>query len=188
MPEGWKTRYRTGPIQGPEILSLYSVDKLMSEARRLAVEYRRTTGKPLPGVSGELANYDAARLLNLELCKDTPGGYDAIGRGEREGKRVQIKGRAIFDDKKSGQRVGQLKLEQDWDSVVLVLMDDAFEPCEIYAADREAIIGALDESTGSKRAKRGVMSVARFKAIADLVWNREEGLVEDEIWDNQRGV
>ena len=97
----------------------------MSEARKLAVEYRRTTGKPLPGISGEIANYDAARLLDLELVKDNaPGGYDAIGKGKREGRRVQVKGRAILDEKKSGQRIGQLKLEQDWDSVVLVLMDD----------------------------------------------------------------
>lgn len=168
-------------------MSLYAIDKLMSEARRLAVEYRRTTGKPLPGVSGELANYDAARLLDLELCKDAPGGYDAIGKGAREGRRVQIKGRAIFDERKSGQRVGQLKLDQEWDSVVLVLMDEAFEPVELYEAERDAILEALDEGAGSKRAKRGIMSVARFKAIARLVWTRDEGPVEDEIWDNQGG-
>lgn len=29
------------------------------------------------------------------------------------------------------------------------------------------------------------MSVARFKRLAQLVWSREQGLVEDEIWDNQ---
>ena len=168
-------------------MSLYSVDKLMSEARRLAVEYRKTTGKPLPGVSGELANYDAARLLDLELCKDA-GGYDAVGKGSREGKRVQIKGRAIFDDKKSGQRVGQLKMEQNWDSVVLVLMDEAFEPQEIYEADRDEILDAMDEGGASKRSKRGAMSVARFKAIGNLVWTRDEGEIDDEVWDNRSGV
>ncbi len=168
-------------------MSLYTVDKLMSEARRLAVEYRTATGKPLPGVSGELANYDAARLLNLEIVKDQPGGYDAIGKGAREGKRVQIKGRTIFDDKKSGQRVGQLKLDQVWDTVVLVLMDEHFEPSEIYEASREDILDSLEDPGASKRSKRGAMSVARFKAIAHLAWCREEGAVDDEIWDNQGG-
>jgi hypothetical protein len=71
--------------------------------------------------------------------------------------------------------------------VVLVLMDDAFEPVELYEAERPAILEALDEGTGSKRAKRGIMSVARFKAIAHLVWTRNEGLVSDEIWDHQGG-
>jgi hypothetical protein len=170
------------------VVGIYSVDKLISEARRLAVEFRRTTGKPLPGVSGEIAEHDAARLLNLELCEHKTGGYDAIGRGSREGKRIQIKGRVIFDEEKSGQRVGQLKLDQDWDSVVLVIMDEDYEPFEIYEADREEILGAMEEAAKSSRKKRGAMTVARFKIIAQLVWTREEGEIEDQIWDNQSGL
>jgi hypothetical protein len=46
----------------------------------------------------------------------------------------------------------------------------------------------MDESGSSNRKKRGAMSVARFKIIARLVWTREEGVIEDEIWDNQSGV
>jgi hypothetical protein len=167
-------------------VSVYSVDKLMSEARRLAVEYRRTTGKPLPGISSEIAHYDAARLLDLELMKEgTPGGYDALGRGPRAGRHIQIKGRVIFDERKPGQRIGQLKLEQEWDSVVLVLMNDQFEPYEIYEAQREEILDALEDQGGSKRSRRGAMSVARFKAIGTLVWTAEEGLLDDEIWENR---
>lgn len=169
-------------------MSLYSLDKLIPEARRLAAEYRRTTGKPLGGISAEIAEYDACRLLDLELCENRQGGYDAIGHGAREGKRVQIKGRAIFDEKKGGQRIGQLKVEQDWDSVVLVLFDENFEPYEIYEAGRDEVLEALDESSGGSRKKRGAMSVAKFKIIARLVWNHEEGVIEDEIWDNQAGT
>jgi len=168
-------------------VGIYSVDKLISEARRLAVEYRRTTGKPLPGISGEIAEHDAARLLDLKLCDPRPGGYDAVGRGRREGRRVQIKGRTIFDEGKSGQRVGQLKLEQDWDSVVLVLLDEGYEPFEIYEASRETILDAMEEAGTSSRKKRGAMSVARFRNIADLVWTREEGEIDDEIWENRPG-
>ena len=169
-------------------MGIYSVEKLISEARRLAAEFRRTTGKPLPGVSGEIAEHDAARLLNLELCKHESVGYDAVGLGRREGKRIQIKGRVIFAEEKSGQRIGQLKLEQEWDSVLLVIMDENYEPYEIYEADREDILAVMDEAGKSARKKRGAMTVARFKIISHLVWTREEGEIEDEIWDNQSGV
>lgn len=166
-------------------VGIYSVDKLISETRHLAVEFRRTTGKTLPGVSAEIANYDAARLLDLHLCKDQSAGYDAVGRGDREGQRIQIKARVIFDEEKSGQRVGQLRLEQEWDSVLLVIMDDNYEPDEIYEASREDILEAMDEAGKSARKKRGVMSVARFRIISRLVWNREEGEIHDEIWENR---
>lgn len=166
-------------------MGVYSVDKLISEARRLAADYRRATGKPLAGVSSEIAQHDAARLMNLEICNPAVGGYDAIGHGNREGKRIQIKGRAIFDEGKSGQRIGQLKIDQEWDSIMLVIMDDNLEPYEIYEADREAILEALDQSASSKRSKRGAMSVARFKNISRLVWTLENGVEEEEVWDNQ---
>jgi len=169
-------------------MGVYSVEKLISEARRLAAEFRRTTGKPLFGVSGEIAEHDAAQLLHLDLCKERRGGYDAVGRGRREGKRIQIKGRVIFDEEKSGQRVGQLKLEQDWDSVVLVIMDENYEPYEIYEADREDIEDAMDEAGSSARKKRGAMTIARFKIISQLVWTPEEGEIDGELWDNQSGL
>ncbi len=165
-------------------MGLYSVDKLIAEARRIAADYRRATGKPLGGVSGEIAENDAARLLNLEVCQEKPGGYDAVGRGARDGKRVQIKGRAIFDDRKSGQRIGQLKIDQEWDSVVLVLMDEDYNPREIYEAERADVMAALEEGQNSKRNKRGAMSVGRFKNIARLVWLADEGLIEDEVWEH----
>lgn len=158
-------------------MSVYSTEKLVTEARRLAAEYKKATGKAL-GISGEIAEFDAASKLNLDLCDDRSKGYDAIGKGVREGKRVQIKGRAIFDEQKSGQRIGQLKTEQEWDSVVLVLMDENYEATEIFEADREIIIDALNESTSSNRKKRGAMSIAKFKIISDLVWSSEQGLIE----------
>ena len=61
-------------------MTVYSVDKLISEARRLAADYRRATGKTMPGVSIEIAQNDAARLLDLELANDPQLGYDALGR------------------------------------------------------------------------------------------------------------
>lgn len=165
-------------------MSLYSVDKLISEARRIAAEYRRTTGKPL-GISAEIARHDACTYLELEPNEDAVG-YDAIGlQGERKGCRFQIKGRAIFDEKKGGQRLGQIKTEQDWDKILLVLMDEEFETTEIYEASRDDMIEDLDEAGNTNRKKRGAMSVARFKRLAHLVWTRDEGLIDQEVWDNQ---
>lgn len=164
-------------------MELYSVDKLMAQTRKLAADYRRATGQPLP-VTAEIANYDVARLLDLEVIQPPPGGYDAIGlSGQWQDKKVQIKGRAIFGEKKSGQRIGQLKLEQEWDTIVLVIMDEDYEPVEIYAADREEILESLDEQQGN-RSKRGAMSVAKFKIISNLVWTCDEGFIDDELWDN----
>lgn len=165
-------------------MSLYSVDKLISEARRIAAEYRRTTGKPL-GISAEIARHDACTYLELEPHEDAIG-YDAMGLKEkREGVRFQIKGRAIFDEKKGGQRLGQIKVDQDWDSILLVLMDEEFETTEIYEASRENLLDDIDEAGSNNRKKRGAISVARFKHLAQLVWNKDEGLINDEVWDNQ---
>jgi hypothetical protein len=157
----------------------------MSEARRLAREYRVAMGKPLAGISAELAVHDAMRLMDLEAAPAGVGGYDAIGRGRRAGKRIQIKGRAILDESKGGQRIGQLKIEQQWDSVMLVLMNEDYDPVEIYEADRRDVMEAMDK-TSSNRSKRGAVSVARFKIIGRLVWS-SDGVEEDEIWDNQAG-
>ena len=173
-----------GQSQGKGI---FSVDKLISEARHLAAEYRRTTGQPL-GISGEIAQHDACQLLDLEAVKDANSSFDALGRGPRQGQRIQIKGRVIFDEAKKNQRIGQLKVEQEWDSVMLVLMDENYETDCIYAADRQAILDALSEQADSKRSKRGAMSVAKFKNVAHLVWTRQQGAVEDEVWDNRSGA
>jgi hypothetical protein len=158
----------------------------MGEARRLAREYRLAMGKPLAGISAELAVHDAIRLMDLEAAPKDIGGYDAVGRGAREGKRIQIKGRAIFDESKGGQRIGQLKTEQDWDSVMLVLMDENYEPIEIHEAERDDVLDAVDKASSS-RSKRGAVSVAKFKIIGKLVWTRENGVEDDEVWDNRAG-
>ncbi|MEJ2529358.1 MAG: hypothetical protein P8Z39_04570 [Gammaproteobacteria bacterium] len=163
-------------------MSIYAEEKLIGQARQLAADYRRTMGKPLPGVSNEIAMHDAMRLLALQPANQNAGGYDAIDP-ERENKRIQIKSRTIFDDNVGNQRIGQIKLEQEWDSVVLVLMDENYEPFEIYEAERDELLEYVGKSS-SNRAKRGALSIARFRIIARLAWTREDGC-EPEIWDNQ---
>ena len=155
-------------------MSLYSYDKLIEETRKLAAEFRRTTGTMLP-VSGEIARHDVSRHLDLELNKDHTAGFDAIGRNEREGLRIQIKSRVVGDVVKPGHRIGQLNPDGNWDLVVLSLMDHEFEPLEMYEASREDIIDAALDAN-SNRKKRGAISVAKFKIIGKLVWTRELGV------------
>lgn len=163
-------------------MSIYAQEKLISQARQLAADYRKAMGKPLPGVSNEIALHDAMRLLQLAPAEADAGGHDALDP-ERDNKRIQIKSRTIFDDNVGGQRVGQIKVDQAWDSVVLVLMDENYEPFEIYEVDRDELLEYVDKSSSS-RAKRGVLSVSRFRIIGRLAWTREEG-VESEVWNNQ---
>ncbi len=158
----------------PQTNNTYSVDVLMQQARQLAANYRRATGKTLAGVSGELSTYDAIRLLHLAPVLDQIG-YEAVGTeqsGDLQGEKIQIKGRTIFSDAKSTYRIGQLKMEQGWDSVVLVLLNDDYEPFEIYEIDRATLTDNVIDKQ-SKKAKKGAMTVARFKKIATLAWSNK---------------
>lgn len=150
-------------------MSVYSVDKLMAEARRLAAEYRRATGKTLP-ISGEIAVSDAVRLLGLTAAGEPGLGYDATrGAGEAI-ERLQIKARVVFDEIKSAHRIGELKLDRPWEAVLLVLLDQDYEPFAIYEARRAAIEEALEDARPNKR---GTLTVPRFQRIGALVWSRD---------------
>jgi hypothetical protein len=70
---------------------------------------------------------------------------------------------------------------------MLVLMDDNYDPVEIYEAEREDLLEAV-EKAGSSRSKRGAVSVAKFKIIAQRVWSQDSGVEDDGIWDNQAGA
>jgi hypothetical protein len=165
-------------------MAIYAVDKLISETRRLAAEYRRTTGKTLP-VSGEIAVHDAIRLLELEPASDPAASYDALRQVGSAQRRLQIKGRVIFTGNEAGYRLGQLKLDkEDWDAVALVLMDENYEPEEIFVASRGDIEDCLADSRGSRRSRRGAMSITRFKIIGERLWSRENGLETEAYWTN----
>lgn len=165
-------------------MAIFALDKLITQARRLAADYRRATGKSLP-ISSEIAKHDACVHLKLTPVEKESGGYDAMGEeGEWRGLRIQIKGRAIFDESKKNQRIGQLKLDKEWDALVLVIMNEEFEPTEIYFAARPEIESALPTEEG-RRSERGAMSVARFKNVAQLVWTQQDGRIINPLWDNQ---
>lgn len=104
---------------------------VLRDAKVLAQRYRSLTGKPLD-ITGEVAEYEAAHILNLELTAARQAGYDAIekcGDGER---RLQVKGRCILSNCKPGQRLGSIDVTKNFDAVLLVLLDDNFDATAIY--------------------------------------------------------
>jgi hypothetical protein len=148
-----------------------SVMNLLRKAKVLAREYYFLTGKPL-GVTGEVAEYEAARILGVELMAARQAGYDAIERIDGNIRKLQIKGRCLQENCKPGQRIGSIRTEHDWDAVVMVLLDTQFNATEIYEAERKQIEAALKAPGSKARNIRGALSVSKFKAIGRLRWQR----------------
>ena len=150
------------------------IKRILGSAKTLAVEYYKLTNKPL-GITGEIAEYEAARLLGLELCPARTEGYDALWP-QKEDIKVQIKGRCLQQDSKRGQRVGSIKLKKAWDIVVLVLLDEDLNATAIYQAGRPEITIALKEPGSKSRNERGALSIEKFKSIGFQIWppEREE--------------
>lgn len=150
-------------------MNIYAVDKLMAEARRLAAEYRRVTGKTLP-LSGEIAVNDAVRLLGLQAAATTDVGYDAFKGTDQACERFLIKARVVFDEQRGAHRLAELKFDRPWDTLLLVLLDAAYETVEIYAVSRARAAAALADGSGGKKPS---LSVPRIKIIGSRVWARE---------------
>lgn len=143
--------------------------ELLGEVKRLAREYRELTGRPL-GVTGEVAEYEAARFLGLELAAVRQAGYDAIRATTEGSQRLQIKGRCILPNSKPGQRVGGINLDKEWDAVLLVLLDDRYDATAMYEADRAAVEAALLAPGSKARNERGSLAVSQFKSIGWSIW------------------
>jgi len=147
---------------------------ILGEAKRLAQEYRRLTGRPL-GITGEVAEYEASRLLGIELTPARHAGYDATETTANGQRRLQIKGRVFLEDSKPGQRLGSIRIEKEWDAVLMVILDHNFDAVEIYEAERPAVVAALTAPGSKARNDRGTLSVSKFKSIGQLRWRRPTG-------------
>ncbi len=145
------------------------VMRLLAEGKKIARAFYQATGKPL-GITGEVAEYEAARILGVELTPARQAGYDAIEHVEGLQRRLQIKGRRVPRKYKPGQRLGSIRMNHEWDAVLLVLLDPAFEAFEIYDADRPAVVAALTAPGSRARNERGALSVSKFKSIGRLRW------------------
>jgi len=143
---------------------------LLAEAKQIAQRYYALTGKPL-GITGEVAEYEAARVLGVRLTPARQAGYDAtelVGTSERK---LQIKGRYLPKGCTPGQRLGTIRREKEWDAVLVVLLDVHFNATEIWEADRGAVLAALAVPGSRARNVRGALAVAKFKSIGRLRWS-----------------
>lgn len=149
------------------------VYQILRDAKVLARRYYHLTGKPL-GVTGEVAEYEAARILNLELELARQAGYDATE--ERDGLtiRIQIKGRYLSNPRMRGGRVGSIDLKQSFDTVLLVLLDADYNAFQIYEAARPEVEALLTRPGSKSRNERGSVGISQFKAISSLRWAKAE--------------
>jgi len=145
--------------------------EILRKAKKLAQEYRALTSKPL-GITGEVAEYEAARLLGVELTPARQAGYDAIEYIDGSTRHLQIKGRCLLPGCKPGQRLGSIDITKEWDAVLMVLLDGKFDALEIWEADRANILHALAEPGSIARNERGALAVSKFKSVAKLRWKR----------------
>jgi hypothetical protein len=150
-------------------VSLAEIAPLLDAARDAATAYYRLTGKPL-GITGEIGEHEAARLLSLQLVAALTPGYDAIGP---DGRHIQIKARMFNPGVPlGGQRMGSIKQPSTFDTVMLVMVYTAYQPWVIWVAQREVVLAALAAPGSRSRNERGALAIAKFKNIANEVWRR----------------
>jgi len=119
------------------------VEEILAAVKPLAAEYYRLTHKPL-GVTGEVAEYVAAQELGLTLAP--PRSPDTTPSTPQGDERVQIKGRALGENSKPGQRLGSIKPGAACDTVLLVILDNAtLEPTGMWEAPYPKVIAKLTE-------------------------------------------
>ena len=145
--------------------------ELLKQAKRLATRYQQLTGKPL-GITGEIAECEAAAILGLDLHAARTAGYDATEIREGGAVQIQIKGRVVANLKKVVGRVGSIDLRQPFDVVQLVLLDADLNAFAIYEAERPAIEELLTRPGSKARNERGSVGIPQFKAISRLRWAR----------------
>ncbi len=139
----------------------------MEETRRIAREYKQSTGQVLP-ISNELGRYDAGRILNLTPPYPDESGVDFLGSGSLSGCKISVKSRVLFQPGKSGQRLGALNLDGAWEYLLLIIYNSDYEVDEMYMTSKQEISNELQKN---KPNKRGSFSVAKFKMLGELVWD-----------------
>jgi hypothetical protein len=152
-------------MQGSQVMNL------LANAKILAQQYRALTGKPL-GITGEVAEYEASRILGIELTPARQAGYDAIETVNGSTRRLQIKGRCLLKDCKPGMRLGAIDKKKDFDAVLLVLLDENFNALSIHEADRKTVLEALATPGSRARNETNALHVSKFKSIARLRWQQ----------------
>ena len=145
--------------------------QLKHDAKALACKYYAITGKPL-GITGELAELEAAELLNLELTDARTPGFDAYRTRDGVRERIQIKGRAVDASDRYRGRCPSIKCGDQFDYVLTVLLDrQTLDVLEIWEASESAVDARLSAPGSKSRNERASMGLNQFKSIATKVWS-----------------
>lgn len=143
------------------------IENILERAKELAIKYKELTGKPL-GITGEIGEFTAAKLLNLKLTKARQAGYDAI---DYRKEKIQIKTRCL--DQIKGYRIGKLSKNQEWDSVIFVHLNHEYEPVSIHKAYRKEVLMELERPGSKTRNEKGLLGVRKFISISTEIWNTD---------------
>jgi hypothetical protein len=155
--------------KSPETTELHA---LLADTKRIACRFYHLTGRPL-GVTGEVAEYEAARLLGLDLADVREAAIDATKQVDGKAITFQIKGRAVSPKKRYIGRVSKMKLEPQFDKALLVLIDQkTYETIEIWQSDYEAVKQRLNKPGSKARNERGSLAISQFKSISTKIWPR----------------
>jgi len=148
---------------------------IIADARSVAIRYFALTGKPL-GITGEIGEYEAARLLGLTLADARACGYDAV---DVSGRRLQIKARWCSRGRpRVGERVSGIDTTKPWDAALLVLLDAEFRCIAIYEADRDAIVMALDRPGSRAPNERRALGVRQFTTYFNRAAGRRKRVAD----------
>lgn len=63
----------------------------------------------------------------MKAAEEAALGYEAVVCLNDKSYRVQIQGRASFNNTHGGHRCGQFRMEQEWNAIILVIMDEDYE-------------------------------------------------------------
>jgi len=88
-------------------------------------------------------------------------------------RKIQIKGRCLLPGCKPGQRLGSIDISKEFDSVLLVVLDENLDASEMFEVSRTEVLAELSKPGSKARNERGALAVSSFKKIAGAArWKR----------------
>ncbi len=141
------------------------------ELNQVAVDYHQETGRRVNHPTSEISEREAAAKMGLTLAPNPSNnaGWDA--KRKSNGDRVQIKGKGPG---KWNGKLGGLNPPFDFDTVMLVLLNDAYDADEIWEAQKVTVL-EFNEAELSNG-----LTVAKFKKVSDQVWPKKGDAEESD--------
>jgi len=138
--------------------------ELFKQVKILAKKYYELTGKPL-GVTGEVGEFEVARLLGVQLCGPRQPGHDGLRLSENGQCQLSIKSVRFPPSREASWRIGTIDLEAQWDAVLMVLLDLDFEPREIWEADRVSAHCAPGITRANRSQGKGIQENRQMRVV-----------------------